>query len=201
MTVKQRKIDRSIGDPSILNHPKIALFCSVKCPGKIILDTYDLAKHFREEGVTIISGFHSPMEEECLRILLRSSQPVIWCLARGMMKTIPRELRPSVDSGRLLIISPFPDGVRHVTANTAMRRNRIVAEMSSAVVVPHAAPGSKIEALCRDLLAFGKAIYTFDRPENADLIGTGALPITPKTEWKRILTNGSPSRRIHHESN
>ena len=28
----------------------------------VILDTYELAKHFREEGITVISGFHSPME-------------------------------------------------------------------------------------------------------------------------------------------
>ena len=32
-----------VGDAAILDRPKVALFCSVKCPGKLILDTYDLA--------------------------------------------------------------------------------------------------------------------------------------------------------------
>ena len=73
---------QTIGDASILNRPKVALFCSVECPGKLILETYDLAKRFRNEGTLVISGFHSPMEQECLRILLRSPHPVIWCLAR-----------------------------------------------------------------------------------------------------------------------
>ena len=149
-----------VGDAAILDRPKVALFCSVKCPGKLILDTYDLAKRFRDEGVTVISGFHSPMEQECLRILLRSPHPVIWCLARGLYRQIPSEpvdCRPAVAEGRLVMVTPFPDTVRHITAKTATTRNRLVVEMASAVVVAHAAPGSKMEALCRDILAAGKA--------------------------------------------
>lgn len=71
MTTEQRKIDRSIGNARILDSPKIAL------------DTYDLANLFREERITVISGFYSPMEEKYLRILLRSLHPVIWCMACG----------------------------------------------------------------------------------------------------------------------
>ena len=60
----------------------VALFCSVKCPGDLILKTYDLARDLRQAGVAVISGFHSPMERECLDILLRGTQPVIVCRAR-----------------------------------------------------------------------------------------------------------------------
>jgi predicted Rossmann fold nucleotide-binding protein DprA/Smf involved in DNA uptake len=168
---------QSTGNASILTRPKIALFCSVKCPGKLILDTYDLAKRLREEGITVISGFHSPMEQECLRILLRSPNPVIWCLARGLLKIIPQELRAAVDEGRLLVVSPFPDKVRRVTAGTAAIRNRFVADMAVAVVVTHAAPDSKIGTLCRQLLAAGKPLYTFDHPANAALLAAGARSI------------------------
>jgi predicted Rossmann fold nucleotide-binding protein DprA/Smf involved in DNA uptake len=170
------------GDEVALSRAKVALFCSVKCPGKLILDTYDLAKRFRDEGVTVISGFHSPMEQECLRILLRSPHPVIWCLARGLYRQIPStpvDCRSAVAEGRLVMVTPFPDTVRHITAQTATTRNRLVVEMASAVVVAHAAPGSKMEALCRDILAAGKPLYTFDHPANAVLIETGAHPITP----------------------
>lgn len=165
------------GDETVLNRPKVALFCSVKCPGKLILDTYDLAKQFRDEGVTVISGFHSPMEQECLRILLRSTHPVIWCLARGLYRHIPTnpvDCRAAVAEGRLVMITPFPDTVRYITTKTAKIRNRLVADMASSVVVTHAAPGSKMEALCRELLAEGKPVYTFDHPANAALIQAGA---------------------------
>ena len=169
------------GDESVLNRPKVALFCSVKCPGKLILDTYDLARRFRDEGVTVISGFHSPMEQECLRILLRSPNPVIWGLARGLYRQIPStpvDCRPAAAEGRLVMVTPFPDTVRHITAKTAMIRNRLVAEKAAAVVVAHAAPGSKMETLCQDILAAGKPLYTFDHPANAALLQAGARALS-----------------------
>jgi len=180
----------TLGDSILLERPKLALFCSVRCPGKLILDTYDLAKRFREEGITVISGFHSPMEQECLRILLRSPNPVILGLARGMLRRIPAkpvDCRTAVAEGRLLLVSTFPDKVHRVTAKTAMIRNRHVADMAAAVIVAHAAPGSKMEALCRDLLATGKPLYTFDHPANAVLIQAGARAIAANTDWERVV--------------
>jgi predicted Rossmann fold nucleotide-binding protein DprA/Smf involved in DNA uptake len=182
---------RVLGQGAILDRPKIALFCSAKCPGKLILDTYDLCQRLRAEGVTVIGGFHSPMEEECLRILLRSPHPVIWCLARGMLKRIPSnpvDCRAAVAEGRLLIVSPFNASVRHVTAKTAMIRNRFVADLAAAVVIAHAAPGSKIEALSLDLLAAGKPLYTFEHPANVTLLRAGALRIELTTICKRLLS-------------
>ena len=175
---------RVLGDATILDRPKVALFCSVKCPGKLVLDTYDLAKRFRDEGVTVISGFHSPMEQECLRILLRSPHPIIWCLARGLYRQIPSkpvDYRPAVAEGRLVMVTPFSETVRRITAETATARNRLVVEMADAVVVAHAAPGSKIESLTLDLLSAGKPLYTFDHPANAAILEAGARSIAPTT--------------------
>ncbi len=169
-----------VGDAAILERPKLALFCSVKCPGKLILETYDLAKRFRNEGVLVISPFHSPMEQECLRILLRSPHPVIWALARGIYRQIPSkpvDCRKAVTEDRLIMVTPFPETVRHITAETATTRNRLVAGMADAVVIAHAAPGSKMEDLCRDVLSTGKPLYTFDHPANAGILATGARRI------------------------
>ena len=192
--MKGPQIIGSAGNAAILDRPMVALLCSAKCPGKLILDTCDLARQFREQGVTVISGFHSPMEEECLRILLRSPYPVVWCLARGMLKRVPTkpvDCRAAVAEGRLLIVSPFKDNVRHVTAKTAVARNRIVADLAAAVVVAHAAPGSKIESLSLALLAAGKPLYTFDHPANAALIQAGAHAITSEIDW-----NTTPLRTV-----
>jgi hypothetical protein len=40
-------------------------------PRGYILKTYDLMKKLRETDITVISGFHSAMERECLNILLK----------------------------------------------------------------------------------------------------------------------------------
>jgi predicted Rossmann fold nucleotide-binding protein DprA/Smf involved in DNA uptake len=178
--VLRRSDIRVVGDATIIDRSKVALFCSVKCPGKLILETYDLAKRFRNEGVLVISPFHSPMEQECLRILLRSPHPVIWCLARGLYRQIPSkpvDCQPAVAEGRLVMATTFPDTVRHITAETATTRNRLVVDMADAVVVAHAAPGSKMEALCREVLSASKPLYTFDHPANAGILAIGVKRI------------------------
>ena len=178
--LKNKPNIRIIGDATILRLPKVALFCSVKCPGNLILETYDLATRFRNEGILVISGFHSPMELECLRILLRSPHPVIWCLARGMYHRIPArpvDCRSAVGNGRLTMVSPFPDKITHITSENALFRNQLVADMAAAVMVAHAAPDTKTEALCQDILASGKPLYTFDHTANANLISAGAKDV------------------------
>ena len=76
----------ALGDFALLSQTKTGLFCSVRCPGDKILAAYDTARKLRDDGVAVISGFHFPVEKECLRILLRGKQPIIICLARALEK-------------------------------------------------------------------------------------------------------------------
>jgi len=133
------------GNTDLLNTKLIALFCSVKCPGNKILQTYDQCVKWREEGQSIISGFHSPMEKECLRILLKGNQPVIISPARGIWKRIPKEWQPHIKNGRLLIVSKFPESVKRMTKITAMERNEFIIGLASDVYVAHAVKGGKLE--------------------------------------------------------
>src|SRR5579883_2805938 len=74
----------AIGSVTLLRSSLLALFCSIRCPGKLILETYDLARALRDASVPVISGFHTPMEKECLDLLLRGNQPVVMCPARSI---------------------------------------------------------------------------------------------------------------------
>lgn len=178
----------TLGDVELLKRPKVGLFCSVKCPGKLVLETYDLCRLFRDKGIIVASGFHSPMEEECLQILLRGTQPVIWCLARSMFKVVPKDYLNAVDDGRLAIVSPFLRKIVRPTAKTAQIRNRLVAEISNVLVVAYAAPRGKTEAFCRDQLDTEKFLYTFDHPNNPAILQAGALPITSDINWLGTLS-------------
>src|SRR5262245_4039528 len=73
-----------IGPLFLLRYRLLALFCFIKCPGDVILRTYDLIRSFRDAGILLIGRFHSPMEKECLTLLLRGTQPVILCPARSI---------------------------------------------------------------------------------------------------------------------
>ena len=92
-----------LGDLAFLRRDKLGLFCSVKCPGDLILRAYDYAKRLRDDGVAVIGGFHSPVEQECLRILLRGTQPVIICPARSL-----GEMRLPGDEARVAFLQAPP---------------------------------------------------------------------------------------------
>ncbi len=54
----------ALGSLEALKHNKLALFCSVRCPGTLILKTHDLAQQLAQAGMTVIGGFQSPVEKE-----------------------------------------------------------------------------------------------------------------------------------------
>ena len=163
-----------LGNLDILQTKPVALFCSVKCPGNLILQTYDLAQKWRDQGVTVISGFHSPMERECLNILLRSPHAVILCPARNLPRRIEPEFKRPLDEGRLLMLSAFPDSIKRATVETAHQRNRVVAALAERIFVAYAQPDSKTEFFCREVIAWGKPLLTHDGPTNQNLIALGA---------------------------
>ncbi len=164
----------AIGNVEILARPKLALLCSVRCPGRIILRAYDLAQSLRQTEYAVVGGFQTPMEKECLKVLLRGPEPVIVCPARAVEgMRIPMDWRGPLAEGRMLILSAI-SGERRVTAETAAERNRLVAALADALFVAHADPGGKTEALCREAAGWGKPLYTFDDPANGNLLALGA---------------------------
>lgn len=139
----------AVGNPDLLAVPKTALDRSARCPGSVILPAYDQAAKWRDAGRCVISGFHSPVEKECLRILLRGSQPIIICPARALPKRIPPEWRKPLANGRLLILSFFPQTETRITADLAARRNELVAALADEVYIAHATPGGRLESSLR----------------------------------------------------
>lgn len=164
-----------LGNGELLHGEKLGLFCSIKCPGGVILKTYDLAKALRDAAVPVIGGFHTPMEKECLALLLRGTQPIIVCPARGLERIRPSaEVNDGIRAGRVLLMSMFGPKHQRATAELADQRNRLVAALAGMALVSHAAPGGKTEALCREIIAMGKPLFTVDAPENANLLALGA---------------------------
>ena len=180
-----------LGDLALLDRNPIALFCSVHCPGDLILKSYDLACALRAAPVTLIGGFQSPIEKEFLELLLRQpasararplsgAAAVIICPARGLgTMRIPRPWRDPLAAGRLLLLSTFPDSLRRPTAATATRRNARVAALAHRILILHAKQGGKTESLCQQALAAAKPVYTLASPHNAHLIHRRAHPISP----------------------
>lgn len=182
------------GDLGILDKRLVGFFCSVRCPGDVLLKTYDLARALRETDITIVGGFQSPMEKECLDLLLRGSASVVICPARGLgTMRMPKGWKKPLADGRLLLLSFFDDKLRRPTAAIAAERNAYVAALASRLLIAHAEKGGKTEKLCRDALAQGKPVFALDSPDNAHLIECGAVPV-PVGDLMPLIVDRSDRR-------
>jgi predicted Rossmann fold nucleotide-binding protein DprA/Smf involved in DNA uptake len=152
----------ALGRSELLQENKIGLFCSVKCPGTAILRAFDLGRELAATGATVISGFHSPVEQEMLAQLLRGKGNAIICPARSLDKfRVPASWRNALTQGRMLLLSPFAGPARNrQTARLATLRNEFVATLADEIIIVHATPGGHTETLAREWAAKGKAIKT-----------------------------------------
>ncbi len=185
-----------LGNAEILKQPCVGLMCSIKCPGSVVIRTFDAARELRDTGVVVTGGFHSPMEKECLEFLLRGQQPVILCPARHPPASrFSSEWKQAIDAGRLLLLSPFDEKVRRATTNNAQRRNEFVAALASAVLVPHASSGGKVESTALGCLKRRQPVFTLDDEENDALISNGALSYSVENVQRRLRRRQASKRR------
>lgn len=181
-----------IGNREILNHSLLGFFCSAKCPGDVILRTYDVARALRDGGVPVIGGFHSPMEKECLDLLLRGKQPIVICPARSVQRMrIPAAWRTAIEENRLLIASPFEEKYSRVTVPLAEQRNRFCTALARELLVTHAGVGSKTERFCLEQLEAGTTVYMLLAESNdKQLANNGVKYVTIERLLKQFGKHG-----------
>jgi predicted Rossmann fold nucleotide-binding protein DprA/Smf involved in DNA uptake len=139
------------GETALLAGPLLGLIASRECPGHILLDTLDRVPEWVKAGCVIVSGFHSPLEQQVLRSALRRKGRAVKVLARGMTNYRPTaEEREPLAAGRMLVITACPPEVRRTTRDTALARNRLVLALASEIVAPHVAAGSPLAALLNE---------------------------------------------------
>jgi len=142
----------SVGETALLAEPLLGLISSRECPGHVLLETLDRVPEWVTAGRVIVSGFHSPLEQQVLRsVLRRKAGRVVKVLARGMSDYRPSsDEREPLATGRMLVITACSPDVRRTTRETALARNRLVLTLASEVVVPYVAEGSPLAALLRE---------------------------------------------------
>ncbi|MDD3023144.1 MAG: hypothetical protein PHE26_04515 [Syntrophomonadaceae bacterium] len=119
-------------------------YSSRRVPAVAVLKCYDWAIAWREAGRCIISGFHSQMKKDVLHYL---PQPIILALTRGLKQKLETELQPPLEQGRLLIITPFDNSVKWVTAANAAIRNQMMINLADEIVVGYSSPRGQLDGL------------------------------------------------------
>ena len=150
----------------LLCNPRTALFCSARTPADAIRRSRAAAKRMREDGKTVISGFHSTIEKECLQILLRGNQPIIICPARAIEEMrIPGDCRAALDAGRLLLPSPFIEDPLRATRESAILRNEFVAALADSFYIAHMTSGGETARIAGMLNRWGVPAVQFTSGE------------------------------------
>lgn len=149
--------------------------CSKSCPGDLVIKGFDAAKEIRDQGITVISGFHSSMEKDIFDILLRGSQPIVLCLAKSIVTyRIPKNLRPRVESGQLTMIAPdFSIAEKRITKNTSDMCNKLVMDICDQILIIHAHEGGNLFRLITSNKDFYRKMYVLESNNNQYLHDIG----------------------------
>ena len=123
-----------IGNPALLAEPLLGLIASRQCPGHVFIETLERVPQWAKAGRVLVSGFHSPLEQQVLRSLLRRQGRAVKVLARHLPPG--RDYRPAalerepLTQGRLLILSASPATENRTTRASALARNGLVITLS-----------------------------------------------------------------------
>ena len=133
------------GTTALLAEPLLGFIASRECPGHVLLETLDCVPEWVKAGRVIVSGFHSPLEQQVLRSVLRRKGRVVKVLARGMTDYRPTaEEHEPLAAGRMLVITACPPEVRRITRETALARNRLVLALASEIIAPYVTANSPL---------------------------------------------------------
>lgn len=135
---------RGVGNASLFDQPLTAFFASRQCPGVAIRAAMAWAVEQTRSKSPVISGFHSPLEQSVLEVILAAGTSFVMVIARKLEQAqLPSVWLRAVHDGAAAIVS-MDDTTRRLTTKLAARRNDWVAEHATRIVVAHASAGGNL---------------------------------------------------------
>lgn len=149
-----------LGWHDLLDLPMTAFFASRQCPGTAIHAAMDWALQQARDKTVVISGFHAPLEQSVLTVLLEARSPAVVMLARPAdgAKLPPAWAEP-LAQGRLAVVSTAQVATR-LTNERAAARNDHVAQLAATIVVAYASLGGALAYLCAKWQAEGRSLVS-----------------------------------------
>ena len=150
-----------LGNAALMALAKVAFLSSRRVAPAAVMCCYDWATEMRGGGrgapsghagrVTlpcVIGGFQSALERDVLKLLLPAGGPsIVMVLARGMWRNVPMEYREVINSGRMLVVSTFTQGVVRGSKETAAKRNAFVLDHCDEAVFASLDPNGSLARL------------------------------------------------------
>lgn len=132
---------------ALLEQPLTGFFASRRCSGRAIRMAMDWAVEQARAKTLLIGGFHSPLEQSVLEVLLAAHAPVVIVIARQLhAASLPAAWREAVQAGTATVVS-MEETQQRLTAEQAIRRNHWIACRAAQIVVAEATPDGNL-AIC-----------------------------------------------------
>ena len=142
-----------VGAAGLLQGPLTAFFASRQCPGTVIRAATDWALQQARERCAVIGGFHSPLEQSVLRLLVEAGGSVVIVLARPVAgASLNSAWHDALDAGKMAVVSRSVS-TRRLTEQAADDRNELAARLADRTVIAHASPGGHLSQQCARWLA------------------------------------------------
>lgn len=171
------------GDLTILNHTLLGIISARQIDSELKSESSQLLKQLVfMKDVSFVGGWHSPLEEEALRIVIAREASIIFCVSKGLDRFIPSvEVANRVSQGQALLLTHCSPKAKRITRDASMRRNQLVVELAKTLLILSAPEGSASLNLARSALRQGKTVHTLEHRLNKDLLIAGAVPATLDT--------------------
>ena len=138
-----------LGEQALLTGPMIAFFASRQCPGTAIRAAMDWVLLQAQTRQVVIGGFHSPLEQSVLQVLLQARSPVVLVLARPIVGAkLNADWLSAIAGGHMTVVSAGTTAQR-LTSELAAQRNELVVKLATSVVIAHASPNGGLTAQCK----------------------------------------------------
>ena len=167
------------GELSLLKNQLLGVVSARKIEPDLALKTTELLEQLTSISLTFIGGWHSPLEEEALRVLLRAPAKIVFCVSKSLEKFVPS---PDIDffvtQGRGLLITHCSPKAARISRNASLRRNEVVLHLAKGLLVLSAPARSASLKLAQAAIALRKPVFAPEHRINDELLTAGALPAT-----------------------
>lgn len=156
-----------VGAVGLLQGPLTAFFASRQCPGTAIRAATAWALQQARARGPVIGGFHSPLEQSALRLLLEAGSPAVVVLARPVQRaSLKSKWREAIGAGTMVVISRMASTQR-LTEQAADDRNELVARLAGRIVIGYANPGGRLDEQCMRWSANGLDVWRLEDASEA----------------------------------
>ena len=170
----------SVGNPAILNRRLLGIISARQIDSDLALKSSQLLKQLASlKEIGFVSGWHSPLEEEALRVLLNDAARIVFCVPKALNRFVPPvgiEIR--INQKEALLLTHCSPKAKRISRDASIRRNHLVVGLASALLALSAPSGTASLNLAKVALRHGKPVFTPEHRLNQGLLGIGALPAT-----------------------